>query len=119
MSGTGNRIVASSSALPTGNQMFADRNHMNNNYQSKQSMNTVQGGGQPDGRIGSGTNFQSKASLGTVQGGDHRQQTQPFSTKGSSAQHPPQMMVQPNLPMQHYATSGGPQGGHPGQVVPR
>ena len=58
--------------------MYPDRNH---NYQSKQSLNTLQ----PDAR-------------GSMQ---------PLSSKGAaSAQHPPQMMVQPNIPMQHYATSG-------------
>lgn len=39
MSGTGNRIVTSSQALPTQNQMYQERNH---NYQSKASVNTLQ-----------------------------------------------------------------------------
>ena len=78
MSGTGNRIVTSSSAIPTAqNGMYPERNH---NYQSKGSLNTLQS--------------------------DGRGNTQPFTTK-ASAQHPPSMMVQPNMPMQHYATSGG------------
>ena len=81
MSGTGNRIVASSSAIPTAQTqgIYPDRNGTNN-YTSKQSLGPLQT--------------------------DGRSSNQPFSTKGS-AQPPPQMLVQPNMPMQHYATSGG------------
>ena len=43
MSGTGNRIVASSSTIPTAGQIYNERNNPNAaNYQSKQSLQTLQ-----------------------------------------------------------------------------
>lgn len=83
--------------------MYADpRNH---NFQSKASVNTVQ-----QDRL---NNYQSKQSMGTIGSSDRGQA---YAKPSSSAQHPPQMTVQPNMPMQHYATSQGSTQGS-GQMV--